>query len=340
MNNEIIIPELNGETIESMIYGIRGVKVMLDFELAKIYGYETKRFNEQVKRNIEKFPDDFRFQLSKTELNDLMRSQNATAQMWIIGNTGGRTVLPYAFTEQGIYMLMTVLKGELATKQSIAIIRTFKQMKDYIIETNNIVSTNELLKITNQIVETNQKQNILEKNIDKLNKDNKTIKKKLEIVMDNFIDPSKFKHFLILDGCRIEADLAYQEIYKQANNSIYIIDDYIDIKTLQLLKVCKANIDIIIFSDNKAKNSLNKSFISDLIKDNKINIIFKKNNNRVHDRFIILDYKLDLEKIYLCGSSSKDSGNKITTITKIENIELYTSLIDEMLNNDDLIIYN
>ena len=122
--------------------------------------------------------------------------------------------------------------------------------------------------------------------------------------------------------------------------SIYIIDDYIYIKTLQLLNVCAPNIDIIIFSDNKAKNSLNKSFISDLIKDNKINIIFKKNNNRVHDRFIILDYKLDLEKIYLCGSSSKDSGNKITTITKLENIELYTSLIDEMLNNDDLIIYN
>ena len=340
MNNEIIIPELNNETIESMVYEIRGQRVMLDFELARIYGYETKNFNRQVKNNIEKFPNDFRFKLSKEEIEYLVRCINFTSRSWEHNNEGGRRYLPYAFTEQGIYMLMTVLKGELATKQSIAIIRTFKQMKDYIVETNNFVSTNEMLKLTNVVYDTRDRQDKTEKIIDNINKDKRLMKKQLEMIMDNFIDPSKYKHFLILDGSRLEADVAYQEIYKMASKSIYIIDDYIDIKTLQLLNVCAPNIDIIIFSDNKAKNSLNKSFISDLIKDNKINIIFKKNNNRVHDRFIILDYKLDLEKIYLCGSSSKDSGNKITTITKIENIELYTSLIDEMLNNDDLITNN
>ena len=148
--------ELTEQNIESMVYFIRGQKVMLDFDLAKIYGYETKVFNQQVKRNISKFPDDFMFQLTAEEVNaisrnkkstldndidmlktektlneseKLMRSQNVTPQIWNTSNTGGRTYLPYAFTEQGIYMLMTVLKGELAIKQSIALIRLFKQMK-------------------------------------------------------------------------------------------------------------------------------------------------------------------------------------------------------------------
>ncbi|MCR5647545.1 MAG: ORF6N domain-containing protein [Acholeplasmatales bacterium] len=123
--NEIIVPELNNETIESMIYIIRGKRVMLDFELAKIYGYETKRFNEQVKNNINKFPERYRFQITNEELKEIARSKKSTAQIWAT-NKGGRTSLPYAFTEQGIYMLMTVLKGELATKQSLALVRAFK----------------------------------------------------------------------------------------------------------------------------------------------------------------------------------------------------------------------
>jgi len=171
-NNEMIVPELNNETIESMIYVIRGVKVMLDFDLARIYGYETKRFNEQVKNNIEKFPDRYRFQLSKNELDILARSKKSTSRKNNIfeGNLGGTRYLPYAFTEQGIYVLMTVLKGELATKQSIILIDTFKQMKDYLVETNNLLSFDELLKTTN-----------------KNTNDIKDIKKKLEVVMDNFI---------------------------------------------------------------------------------------------------------------------------------------------------------
>ena len=114
VEKEIIIPELNNETIESMIYIIRGQKVMLDYELAKIYGYETKAFNQQVQRNIDKFPERYRFQLCKNELMLLARSQNVTAKIWAT-NKGGRTSLPYAFTEQGIYMLMTVLKGDFDT---------------------------------------------------------------------------------------------------------------------------------------------------------------------------------------------------------------------------------
>ena len=159
---ELTIIELKEENIESMIYEIRGQKVMLDFDLARIYGYATKRFNEQVKRNIEKFPEDFMFQLTNEELEKVLRCQNLTAteserisrcnfcttknsvteseeSSWSkksalnkSGNLRGYNIkyLPYAFTEQGIYMLMTVLKGELAVKQSKALIRLFKRMKE------------------------------------------------------------------------------------------------------------------------------------------------------------------------------------------------------------------
>ena len=164
--------ELTEENIESMVYFIRGQKVMLDFDLARIYGYSTKAFNQQTKRNLNKFPEDFMFQLTAEEVNaisrnkkstldndidmlktektlneseKLMRSQNVTPQIWNTSNTGGRTYLPYAFTEQGIYMLMTVLKGELAIKQSIALIRLFKQMKDYISENRSLLNVDSAL---------------------------------------------------------------------------------------------------------------------------------------------------------------------------------------------------
>ena len=129
---------IDERTIRDKIYEVRGVKVMLDFELAEIYGYSTKAFNQQVKNNIEKFDDDFRFQLTWGELENLSRSKNLTLNK----NTGrGSNIkyLPFAFTESGIYMLMTVLKGDLAVKQSKALIRTFRAMKDYIIENQYLV---------------------------------------------------------------------------------------------------------------------------------------------------------------------------------------------------------
>ena len=136
MKQELETIELTQENIESMIYVIRNQKVMLDFDLAKIYGYETKAFNQQVQRNIEKFPDDFMFQITKEELDYLMahnkttsrksmnkskeyeRSQIVTPGLWAKGS-GGRSYLPYAFTEQGIYMLMTVLKNEVVVDERI-----------------------------------------------------------------------------------------------------------------------------------------------------------------------------------------------------------------------------
>ena len=114
--NELVL--LSEENIKNMIYEIRGQKVMLDFDLASIYGYETKRFNEQVKNNINKFPEDFMYKIVKEEFDILQRSKIFTSEIWAQGK-GGRSHLPYAFTEKGIYMLMTVLKGEIATKQNL-----------------------------------------------------------------------------------------------------------------------------------------------------------------------------------------------------------------------------
>ena len=126
-------------------------------------------------------------------------------------------------------------------------------------------------------------------------------------------------------------------IYRLANKTIYIIDDYIDVKTLQLLKSAKENIGIIIFSDNKSRNNLNSNFINDFINDTGFNIQFKKNNNRFHDRYIIIDFDTENETIFHCGASSKDAGKRITTITKIEDRLIYKELIKEILNNEDLI---
>lgn len=317
----MMVLELNNETIESMIYAIRGQKVMLDFELAKIYGYETNAFNQQVTRNIKKFPERYRFQLNKNEL-DLVKSQFVTSRKnFYSGQYGGTRKLPYAFTEQGVYMLMTVLKGELATKQSIALIDAFKQMKDYIIESKGLILN------TNSYIES--KFSLYDRRFE-------NIENKLEIVMDNFVDPSTYKHYLILNGEKVEADIAYQSIYKLAKESVYVIDNYADIKTLQLLKCLNSNIEIILFTDNKGKNNLNSNFINDFKTDSCLNISLKKNNNIFHDRYIVLDYCARSEVIYHCGASSKDAGNKITTITKIEEKELYKSLIAKILNNEEL----
>ena len=136
---------INEKNIQDKIYIIRGQKVMLDSDLAEIYGYETKNFNRQVKNNLSKFEgDDFCFQLNDREVECLSRCKNFTLNR---GYGRGKNVKysPYVFTEQGIYMLMTVLRGELAIKQSRALIRTFKQMKDYIIENQNLIGDREYL---------------------------------------------------------------------------------------------------------------------------------------------------------------------------------------------------
>ena len=307
-NTIVIIDEA---TLKDKIYEIRGQKVMLDFELAEIYGYETRRLNEQIKNNIDRFDEDFRFQLAREEWDRILMSKIS------ISSWGGRRKLPYAFTEQGIYMLISVLKGDLAIQQSKAIIRTFKMMKDYIIETSGHLLTN-----TNQYIESR---------FSSIDARFEVVESKLDIVMDNFNDLSKLKHFLIFNGERIEADIAYQQIYSLAKQSIIIVDNYIGVKTLEHLKVCSSDISITICSDNVARTGITEEYLEDFKNDTGLVITLKPNNNIVHDRYIIIDYQTDNETIYHSGSSSKDAGNGITTIMEIENTIDYHRLIDELL---------
>ena len=323
-NKEIVI--VDDKTIQEKIYLIRGQRVMLDADLAEIYGYETKNFNRQVKNNIEKFEgEDFMFQLTENEFENL-RCKNFTSS-W-----GGSRYLPNAFTEQGIYMLMTVLRGELAIRQSRALIRTFKQMKDFIIENQDFISSKELVQIA---VQTNQNT----KDIAEI-KSQMATKEDLKKVMDNFIDPDTYKHFLLMNGDKIEADVAYTKIYKSAKKSIYVIDNYIGLKTLELLRAAKDNVEIIVFSDNvKNKDMLTKNILNDFRKDYpNINLKMKVAGKKYHDRYIAIDYGTENEAFYLCGASSKDAGNKISSITKIEESskDMYHTMFGGMLNNKDL----
>ena len=323
--------EISKDIIENKIYIIRNQKIMLDSDLAEIYGYETKNLNRQVKNNIEKFEGEyFMFRLTTQEVKELSRCKNFTLNN--IGQGNNIKYNPYAFTEQGIYMLMTVLKGNFAIQQSRALIKAFKQMKDYIIENRDFISSNELFKLAMQTSKNTK--DILEI------KSNMATKEEFKKVMNNFIDPNTYKHFLLFNGDKIEADIAYVKIYKSAKKSIYIIDNYIGLKTLELLRAAKNDIEIKIFSDNiKNKEMLTKNILEDFKKSYKnIKINIQIANKKYHDRYIAIDYGTEDEAFYLCGASSKDAGNKISTITKIEAVSnnLYHNMFFEILKNKEL----
>ena len=171
-NTEVFV--ITEQLLQDKIYYVRGHKVMLDFDLAAIYGYTTKTFNQQVKNNEKRFDDDFRFKLTREEVENL-RSKKLTS------NWGGSRYLPFAFTEQGIYMLMTVLRGELAIKQSKALIRTFKKMKDYILDNRELMGQREYIQLSLQTAE-----NI--RDISKLKSDIGFVEKQMSDVMDQLGD--------------------------------------------------------------------------------------------------------------------------------------------------------
>ena len=330
---------VNHESLAEKIYIIRGQKVMLDFELAEIYGYETKRFNEQVKNNIEKFDDDFRFQLTKEEWENL-RSKISTSKSET--GSGGRRYLPYVFSEAGIYMLMTVLKGELAVKQSKALIRTFKQMKDYIVENQGLIGQREFLQlsmqITSNVVEMQDLRRDLMNVEDKVaglvdNLGNVVHKSELSELILDLSNPQLKYGFLLLNGEPIEANLAYKDIYSIAKKSIYIVDNYIGVKTLVLLKDIPSSVEITIFSDNVGKG-LHTLEYQDFCKEYPFRKIkFQKSGGEFHDRYIIIDWNTDKQRIYHCGASSKDAGQRITTILEVVDQVVYADLINKLLKN-------
>ena len=326
MEEEILI---HSETdLRSKIYTIRGIQVMLDFDLAEIYGYSTKRFNEQVKNNIEKFDNDFMFQLNESEYS-FLRSKFSTSKT---ETRGGRQYLPYAFTEQGIYMLMTVLKGDLAVRQSKILIRLFKGMKDFIIERGHLIGYDEVAKIAVQTAENTKDIALI--------KENMATKDDVVKIIEDFSKPEIKRDFLFLNGKSVEADLAYQEIYSQAKKRIFVIDNYIGLKTLVLLKSVPENVKITIFTDNLNKGLHQKEY-NDFYKEYpNVAISFRRTNGIFHDRYIIIDFGTENEIIYHCGASSKDAGSKVCSITTTADNEIYKPLIENLLETQALVLWD
>ena len=322
--------------LKSRIYTIRGVKVMLDVDLAEIYGYQTRKFNEQVKHNIEKFDNDFRFQLSDSEFTEL--KSNLKSKIWT-SSWGGVRKLPYAFTEQGIYMLMTVLRGERAIAQSKALIRLFKRMKDYIVtENQQLIGTSgipemalQIAQNTRDIAEHSVNIRELSGEVHDMREDFGKMNLSLQKVMENFIDPSTYKHFLILNGRKLEADVAYAQIYGMAKKSLLIVDNYVNVKTLNLLRNVPKGIAIWIFSDLLGGTRITEDMLADYRAARPdVSIDAKPALHKFHDRYIFVDFKAKGEKLYHCGASSKDAGNKITTIVQLEDIEGYRPMFEEL----------
>lgn len=250
---------------------------------------------------------------------------------------GGTRKLPYAFTEQGIYMLMTVLRGELAVKQSKALVRIFKQMKDFILQSQNILSGSELTKLSLQTVDNTKQISANTKEIKDI-KENMVTKTELTKVMKNFTDPNIKKDYLFLNGETVEADIAYSTIYSSAKKSIFIVDNYISLKTLVLLKSVKPTVQITLFSDNVGKG-LHKTEYTDFCKEySNVHITLKMTKGIYHDRYIILDFGTKNEKIFHCGGSSKDAGVRTTAISQVDDKRLYQNIAVDLQKNPPLIL--
>ncbi len=318
------------KSFESLVYTIRGQQVMLDSDLAQLYGYEVKYLNRQVKRNIERFPEDFMFQITDEEVR-LVWSQNPTANINKMSRTN-----PFVFSEQGVYMLATVLKSEIAVKQSIAIMRAFREMRHYIHQNQQFVTKSELKLLADTI--NDETQTIIARQ-DNTDAQISVIHERIAKINENFMMDVELKNYVIYKGQKFEADTAYIEIYQKAKYSIYVVDNYVNIKTLHLLSHKRAGVHVILFTENgfgHSRNFLTSSEVMDF--NEEYPTIQIKPNPDCHDRFIILDYGTKTEKTFHCGASSKDAGKKVCAINAIENTKIVHPVIDVLLQNPDTVL--
>lgn len=320
------------DDICNRVYVIRGQQVMLDYDLAEFYGYEVKALNQQVKRNIDRFPEDFMFQLKKEEVpREFSKSQIVTLNEK--GDKRGTNIkkMPYAFTEQGIYMLATVLKGQLAEQQSIFIMRAFREMRHYIKQNQQFVTPSELRLVTAKVSEISvQVAGIVDwKNKSEDRFDN--IQRSIDALSENFVLEKDFKNFVIYKGQKFEADAAYIDIYQQAKKSIYVVDNYVNTKTLQLLSQKQEGVEIVLFTENGhgKKGFLSTAVVNDFLQEYPPLRI--KPNADCHDRLIVLDYGEPTEQAYHCGASSKDAGKKLCAINIIIETSMIHPVIDKLL---------
>ncbi len=298
-NQLAIKKDLSHVDIRNLIYTIRGKQVMLDSDVAMLYHYETKNVNKAVKRNIDRFPEDFCFQLTKDEMNK-MWFQNGTTSKKENNKYRSEKYLPYAFTEQGIAMLSGVLKNDIAIEVSINIMRAFIEMRKFI----------------------NTNKNLFEKIINIENKiDKKFIEhdKKFDIIFDQLQLGENIKQRIFFDGQIYDAYSIIIDIIKKANKKILIIDNYIDDSVLKMLAKKKKGVEVFILTSDKSNIST-----LDIKKFNKEYPILKvAKTNKFHDRFIVIDNK----KMYHLGASIKDLGKKCFAINKIEDMEIIEKII-------------
>jgi len=283
-NGNIIV--VDNSLIQKKIQFIRNMQIMIDRDIAELFDVETKRLNEQVKRNIERFPEEFCFQLTDKEKAEVVAKCDHLQKLKFSPN------LPYAFTEQGVAMLSAVIRSETAVKMSIQIMKAFVKMRHFFIENAQIFSRIE--RVEQKQIETDSK---LEQIFSAI--ENKQIKPRQGI----FFDGQIFDAYKLLIS-----------IVKDADKSIFIIDNYIDESILTLLTKRKPKVDVKIFTKNITKQmkldieKYNKQYPkAELIKLNK-----------AHDRFIVIDNK----EVYHLGASLKDLGKKWFAFTKMDNDSL------------------
>ena len=295
-DNEIAeVKEISSDEIKNRIYTIRGVQVMLDSDLAQIYGYETKRFNEQIKNNIERFPEDLMFTLTSEEMQSLRSKKSAS------NGRGGLRYRPHVFTEQGIYMLMTVLKGDLAVHQSLYLIRMFKEMRDYLLQNQLVFQRLQNLEVFKLEADKNFKE----------------IFKRLE-------EPREKKAVLFFKGQMYDAFSCIAKIIGQAKSDIILIDGYVDTGTLDLLSKKKKSASVEIYTSTSGCKLTQKEITDFNNEYGKLQISY---TTEFHDRFMILDRKT----LYHIGASIKDAGKKAFEISLIDDEKQAQEILKRLL---------
>lgn len=302
-NNSIVllekedITDYNDEDIRNLIYTIRGKQVILDSDVARLYRCETKYINRVVKRNIERFPEEFCFQLSIEEFQNL-RCQFVTSS-FEQQNYGGRRYLPYVFTEQGIAMISALIKSDIAIKVSVNIMKAFIEMRKFLLLNGNVFER--LSNVEYKMLE-------YDKKFDKV----------FNALQEN--REVEIKQKIFFDGQIYDAYSLVINIIKKAKEKILIIDNYIDDSILQMLVKKNKNVKVTILTSEKS--NISKLDIQKFNKEYPILEIAK--SNKFHDRFIVIDNK----EVYHVGASLKDLGKKSFAISKIEDTEYIDKLLE------------
>lgn len=247
-----------------------------------------------------------------------------------------------------MYMLMTVLRGELAVKQSRALVMAFKAMKDYILENRALAMEREDLKMMALVAENSQQVGKIEKRISAMDERLVDIESKVEnAVMRNEVSPvmldfnefTESREYLFMNNELMEAKEVYLKIYGEAKKSIHIIDDYVDIRTLRLLGAVRSGVKVTIISDNKGHHLHHDDLVDFRREFPGVGIQFIRTCDAIHDRFIIVDFGCKDEVIYHCGASSKDAGRTVTMISKVEGrvaIESMHMVVERLMRNPEL----